>query len=365
MTPRYCFALPDVHTPVGGHTILCEMAEFLREDGHDVVLIYEGRHHRYPYSRTGADTFYNPAQAVRPRQWTPGSIRARARTGWHEWRSDHRNALYRPEERDVVVVPEFLFSEYADVYAKAPLIMVAQDVFGFMRAYTRHTKRVGPKLPDFTAILTTSTASRRAISTITSYTPHQMVLPIDSDPLTPKRAKKPQIAYMPRKRAEETEIVVNALRRRPAFEGVTFKPIRNVTYQERNDILRESLVFLSFSQMEGFGLPPAEAMAAECLVVGYTGVGGNEYFSPDYGFPIEDSDVIAFIEKTEAILTEYRRDPAALDRLRRTAAAHIRQTHTRADFEETIRSAWSQIDASVRADLALNHPDPRHPSGAS
>jgi len=44
------------------------------------------------------------------------------------------------------------------------------------------------------------------------------------------------------------------------------------------DILRSSRVFLSFSQREGFGLPPLEALACGCAVVGYHGFGGRALF---------------------------------------------------------------------------------------
>ena len=51
------------------------------------------------------------------------------------------------------------------------------------------------------------------------------------------------------------------------------------------DILRESQVFLSFGHPEGFGLPPAEALACGCLVIGYHGGGGREYFGPAGAYP--------------------------------------------------------------------------------
>ena len=45
------------------------------------------------------------------------------------------------------------------------------------------------------------------------------------------------------------------------------------------------LIFLSFGHPEGFGLPVAEALASQCAVVGYDGIGGRELFnlSSNYG----------------------------------------------------------------------------------
>ena len=44
-------------------------------------------------------------------------------------------------------------------------------------------------------------------------------------------------------------------------------------------LLDESSIFLSFSELEGFGLPPVEAALSGNFVIGYTGNAGAEYFS--------------------------------------------------------------------------------------
>jgi glycosyltransferase involved in cell wall biosynthesis len=42
--------------------------------------------------------------------------------------------------------------------------------------------------------------------------------------------------------------------------------------------LKESLLFLSFVNGEGLGLLAVEAMSCGCVVVGYDGMGGKEFF---------------------------------------------------------------------------------------
>jgi hypothetical protein len=75
--------------------------------------------------------------------------------------------------------------------------------------------------------------------------------------------KKKQICFMPRKNVEDARQVLNILRYRKALNGWKVVAIEKKRQAEAAEILRDSLVFLSFGHPEGFGLPPAEAMAAE------------------------------------------------------------------------------------------------------
>jgi glycosyltransferase involved in cell wall biosynthesis len=57
-------------------------------------------------------------------------------------------------------------------------------------------------------------------------------------------------------------------------------------------------VFLSLSDRDGFGLPPAEAMACGCYVVGYSGGGGREFFDPSYCDPVESTlELVGALER--------------------------------------------------------------------
>jgi glycosyltransferase involved in cell wall biosynthesis len=123
---------------------------------------------------------------------------------------------------------------------------------------------------------------------------------------------------------------------------------------ERDRVLNESLIFLSFCDKEGFGLPPAEAMAAGCLVIGYTGVGANEFFTVETGFVVEQNDQFEMLVKTEEVVTAYRRDPAPLDSLRAGAARFIAERYPRDRARDSLLRAW----AEVKADLENARPTP-------
>ena len=61
--------------------------------------------------------------------------------------------------------------------------------------------------------------------------------------------------------------------------------------------LAECLLFLSFGTLEGCPMPPLEAMASDCVVVGYHGRGGREYDREEFCRPIEAGDVVGFARR--------------------------------------------------------------------
>lgn len=102
--------------------------------------------------------------------------------------------------------------------------------------------------------------------------------PIDLDLFRPAAARVRRIAWMPRKRPMEADLLERLLRADPRSEGVELVSIQGLPEAEVARILGESTVFLALGFLEGFGLPIAEALACGCLVAGYSGGGGRELF---------------------------------------------------------------------------------------
>lgn len=343
---RYCFLLPDLWRPVGGMAVLYDTATALREAGHDTALVHAGPRHRYPFADTTCDVFHLPelAQFHTPHRLRDRFRRIRARLA--ERRANPRTPRFRPSARDVFVLPEFCYEDYAGLFSDAPLVLMAQDAAGLLRAYSRDRADLHRR---FVSVLATSEASAEAVHILLSREPHRLILPVARPGLQPDHPKKLQIAYMPRKLRAESQQVTMALRRRPALADIPIVAIENMTNEERDRVLNESLIFLSFSDQEGFGLPPAEAMAAGCIVLGYTGVGGNEYFTPRTGFVIEHGDMPRFVAQVEKVVTDYRCDPAALDRLRAEAAACIATRYSATRARQSLLDSWAAMEADLRA----------------
>ena len=85
--------------------------------------------------------------------------------------------------------------------------------------------------------------------------------------------KKKQIAFMSRKLDHHCKTIVGVLHDLLLNTNWELKEIKDANRSEVSRILSESKLFLSTSFEEGFGLPVAEAMISECIIVGYDGYG--------------------------------------------------------------------------------------------
>jgi glycosyltransferase involved in cell wall biosynthesis len=94
-------------------------------------------------------------------------------------------------------------------------------------------------------------------------------------------AESVRVAWMPRKNRALGRQVLQIASERLALEtgkpGFEIVEIDNLSRQEVADRLSGAHIFLSSGFPEGFALPPLEAMAAGCVPVGFSGLGGFEY----------------------------------------------------------------------------------------
>ena len=70
--------------------------------------------------------------------------------------------------------------------------------------------------------------------------------------------------------------------------------IDNVSEKNLYDKLSKSKIFLSFSHLEGLGLPPIEAALYGNKVIGYDGGGGSEYWRKPIFNKVDYGDIYKF-----------------------------------------------------------------------
>lgn len=155
--------------------------------------------------------------------------------------------------------------------------------------------------------------------------------------------KKHQIAFIADRSKEDLNQVLNILKIKGVTEGFRLVPIRDKTEKQVSQILRESLVFLSSGRSEGFSLPPMEAMLCGCIVVGYHGRAGLEYFHPSFSYPVEAGDIIGFARSVEAVISAYKEKPALIAEKGEKASEHISLNYDPRIEESDLVEIWSDI----------------------
>jgi glycosyltransferase involved in cell wall biosynthesis len=222
------------------------------------------------------------------------------------WFPNKTRIAYAPvhvDGHDILVWPEYL--SHAVRRAGVRQVLFAQGAYGLFSDADPELEALRLKPPTLLAV---AVVSDDGAAYIQYGWPQQelAVLPNGIDPAvfhpgTPRR----QIAYFPRRRHHHARQVLGLLRARGVLDGWEVVPIVNMTRSELTETLRQSALFLSFSKEEGFGLPPLEALASGCHVIGYTGMGGREFFDPRYTEAIPEDDIVAYARAVETWLAGY------------------------------------------------------------
>ena len=345
--PRYFFVVPDVDRPVGGVAVSAQMAQYLSDEGYEAAMLSGTSEYTYDFAdNENLKYFYYPPLSRVPETFMGRRQKLqRFLKRIFAKRKPPKNQILDLRPDDVFVIPEFWYPEYYAVFPDHKHILNAQHVLSFCTAILRDGNDGGRRFLDqFVAAITISEATKQSVDVFAkrdSFLISQSIAHPDFDPNRPKKRK---ICYMPRKRVRELGIIENYLKNAPEFDDWELCPIQNMAHHELKETLNESLIFLSFSHEEGFGLPPAEAMAAGCIVIGYTGVGGDEFFDDASGVPILDADITGFAQAINDVIVEYDTDPTRLDKIRKDAAHRISSTYTKDAMRTSLISAWAEIE---------------------
>ena len=344
---RVFFLTTDCDTPSGGRWFIYQAVDMLVRNGIDASALHQKRGFRYSWFHSRTPTAY-----------THDIVRARSKTlsrrrlivyalsaAWSQvctfFFTKSKLTAVSLGPSDLLILPEnrqFLLQEKLGGCMKI-LLVQGPYLLSESAASSGHRNPIAPH-----HILATSELCQRASRSLyPKAVTHLIPLFIDCECFRLREEKVRQIAYMPRRLPEESTALIKILRSNPRMPEIDYIPIDGCSRAEVSRILQDSLIFLSFSHREGFGLPAAEAMACGCLVIGYTGEGGDEFFTNETGFPVQSGDLQSFAQTTEAVVTEYSNDPKALDSKRRRAAALIRHTYCEVRTEAALLASIRTI----------------------
>ena len=347
MGRRYLFVSPDMRGASGGVAVLRDAARALIASGREAAMLFPSP--SATYGELGeVPALHAPEMRRRAlRAPTPRKAAHWARKALAEGRGPRLWKAWTRRPGDVLVVPEFMLDEVGAALPGLPRVPFVQAGTAWVEARARQ-RRAGQD-PDAGVVhtLAASEACDRAVRALavgpTSYVPAAPDLS-----LYPYRAdKRRRIAYMPRRRRGEARTVVETLRARGRLGDFELVEVDGRTQAEVARIVGESLIFVSLMKGEALGFPAMEAMAAGCVVVGYDGTGGAEYFDATTGIPVTEDQTAELIAAVEAVVARADADPASLDALRRRASEAVRARYTRAAFEAALLAAWARIEADL------------------
>ncbi|WP_417460770.1 hypothetical protein [Kordiimonas sp.] len=139
--------------------------------------------------------------------------------------------------------------------------------------------------------------------------------------------KKKLISYMPRRLTQHSSLVEFFLKEHMPSEW-KLQPVDGLTENGVAGKLAQSSIFLSFSAMEGVGLPPLEAALCGNVVVGYTGEAGKEYFEPPVFKEVLNGDFKSFVKQVLAA-TDYVDDGSTASAAFHEGVARVRKAYSR------------------------------------
>ena len=154
-----------------------------------------------------------------------------------------------------------------------------------------------------------------------------------------------RIVYIPKHERAETDaaMVTRMLQTRNTLCGWEIAALSGLSEQELATQLRSARIFLSVSSREGLGLPPIEAMASGCYVVGYHAVGGREFMHPEFSIPVESDDVLALARALENAIKQDAGQPGSLRERGMAASRFVLERYSPQAERDSVLSAYADL----------------------
>ena len=244
----------------------------------------------FSYSSQKYGWYANEMKAIN--SFTPSS-------SWMKNKISLKNNLNFSAKTDFVIIPE-IWAHFGTQMLIKKKIRYAIFVQGYyhMNSFYDH-KALLKSYMESEFIITTSSESYKSLCYIfpnikkkiikinLSFNDKNFKIPIKKENL---------ITFMPRKLSDHFHILSLFLFKRLP-KGWRIESLVNLDEKKLIKKLCKSKIFLSFSYLEGFGMPPLEAAIAGNKVIGYHGGGGKEYWKKPIFEEIKSGDIKNFCDK--------------------------------------------------------------------
>jgi glycosyltransferase involved in cell wall biosynthesis len=240
------------------------------------------------------------------------------------------------KQEDILIVPEIWICDFSKFRLNNSVIIFNQNCF-----YTVHNFC---DISNLLGIVTVSNYSKEYLDIMyPNYLVHKISVGIDTSLFQYKTKKKKIISYMSRKRPDDVKQLLMLLNFNKQIEDWEFIDINNISEFCVANTLKESMVFLSFSDQEGLGLPPLEAMSCGCIVIGYDGGGGKEFFNPNININVNSGDILSYYNCINDVLINLNNDFEYYDKMRMAAREFIVEHYNLKKEQDSILNVWTKF----------------------
>ena len=240
-----------------------------------------------------------PFKTVAPQGWQANQVKA-AVNFKHKWFKNNvktKSDLTFNSKKDFVIVPE-IYAHLADnLFLKKKIDYAIFVQNGYAINSTDNFKKIKKVYDNAKFILSYSKDITDSILIIFPKLKNKIIklsISVNVNKYRLNNKKKNLITYMSRKLPQHSSKVVSILRLYLPKKW-KIKNLNNMSEKEIFQNLNSSKIFLSFSDMEGLGIPPIEAALLKNKVIGYVGGGGNEYWKNPIFTTVNSGDIKRFV----------------------------------------------------------------------
>lgn len=341
---------PEAKNPNGGVKQLYKLCEILNNNNFDASIIHENKGFKLNWFNNNVKFTYFPYLFHKLKTIT----QPKRKKTKHRIKSFFKELFMDkslPNLNDIIIYPE-IYGPNINLITNNKFIIYNQNCYYTFNLYPflKQLKTHSYSNSNFLGILTVST---NCVEYLKLAFPEKKIEPIclGLNPLFSfENDKEKIIAFMPRKLKEDFNQIYHILSNNPHLKDWKWQPIDNCTEEEVAKVLQKSAIFLSFNYNEGFGLPPVEAMACGCYVIGYAGNAGKEYFLSEFSSVIPDRNIIEYTEVLLEKVITFNKNPLSLINLGKQASSYVHKTY---NLEHEKHSTLTAINNILKNEIPI------------